>query len=295
MRPALRTLLAGLIDYAGLFPPAGLPMEQAVANYGSYLRGEDRWALGRFIVPAGRLGEFSEATSSILPAAGEPWRLSALVGSNAGGEVEAARRFNARRAPAGGALVDTLEGRAESADGVKALSAGGAPEFTLFVEIPVGNDPLPLVAAIASAGARAKIRTGGVTPDAFPASDAVVRFLAACVRQPVAFKATAGLHHPIRGEYPLTYALNAHRGMMYGYLNLLLAAALLQSGGGTAAAKDLLEETRLESLAFEEDGVAWRDTHIPNDALARIRSLALGIGSCSFDEPLDDLRRAGLH
>ncbi|MGH7585200.1 MAG: hypothetical protein ACREMH_03040 [Gemmatimonadales bacterium] len=295
MRSSLRTLLAGLIDYAGLFPPAGLPMEQAVANYASYLRGEDRWALGRFIVPAGRLGEFSEAASGVLPAAGEPWRLSALVGSNAGGEVEAARRFNARRAPAGGALVDTLEGKADRAEGVKALSAAAAPEFTLFVEIPVDNDPLPLVAAIVSAGARAKIRTGGVTVDAFPPSGAVVRFLVACVRQPVAFKATAGLHHPIRGDYPLTYALDAHRGTMYGYLNLLLAAALLQSGGGIAQVENLLEETRLESFAFEEDGVAWRDTRIPNDVLARIRGLALGIGSCSFDEPLDDLRRAGLH
>ena len=295
MLPALRTLLAGLIDYAGLFPPAGLPMEQAVANYASYLRGEDRWSLGRFILPAGRLGEFGEAARSILPAAGEPWRLSALIGSNAGGEVEAARNFNARRAPSGGALIDTLEGKADTAEGVKALSAAAAPEFTLFVEIPVENDPLPLVAAIASAGARAKIRTGGVTAEAFPPSDAVVRFLAACVRQPVAFKATAGLHHPIRGEYPLTYALNAHRGMMYGYLNLLLAGALLQSGGSAGQAKSLLEETRIESFAFDENGVAWRDTRIPEDALAQIRGLALGIGSCSFDEPLDDLRRAGLH
>lgn len=295
MLPALRTLLAGLIDYAGLFPPAGLPMEQAVANYASYLRGEDRWALGRFILPAGRLGEFGEAARSILPAAGEPWRLSALIGSNAGGEVEAARNFNARRAPSGGALIDTLEGKADNAEGVKALSAAAAPEFTLFVEIPVENDPLPLVAAIASAGALAKIRTGGVTAEAFPASDAVVRFLAACVRQPVAFKATAGLHHPIRGEYPLTYALNAHRGMMYGYLNLLLAGALLQSGGSAGQAKSLLEETRIESFAFDENGVAWRDTRIPEDALAQIRGLALGIGSCSFDEPLDDLRRAGFH
>lgn len=295
MLPALRTLLAGLIDYAGLFPPAGLPMEQAVANYASYLRGEDRWALGRFILPAGRLDEFGEAASSILPAAGEPWRLSALIGSNAGGEVEAARSFNARRAPSGGALIDTLEGKADNAEGVQGLSAAAAPEFTLFVEIPVENDPLPLVAAIASAGARAKIRTGGVTAEAFPPSDAVVRFLATCVRQPVAFKATAGLHHPIRGEYPLTYALNAHRGMMYGYLNLLLAGALLQSGGSAGQAKSLLEETRLESFAFDENGVAWRDTRIPEDALAQIRGLALGIGSCSFDEPLDDLRRAGFH
>ena len=295
MVPALQTLLAGLIDYAGLFPPAGLPMEQAVANYAGYVSGEDRWALGRFIVPAGRLGEFSDAASGILPAAGEPWRLSALVGANAGGEVDSARRFNAGRASAGGALVDTLEGKADNSEGVKALSAAAAPEFTLFVEIPVDDDPRPLIAAIAAAGARAKIRTGGVTADAFPASDAVIRFLAACVRQPVAFKATAGLHHPIRGEYPLTYALDAHRGVMYGYLNLLLAAALVQSGGAAAGARSLLEETRLEAFEFSDDGVTWQDARIPGDALARIRGLALGIGSCSFDEPLDDLRRAGLH
>jgi hypothetical protein len=294
MLPPLRTLLTGLIDYAGLFPPAGLPMEQAVANYASYLSGEDRWALGRFILPAARLREFNPASQGVLPASGDPWRLSVLIGSNAGGEVEAAREFNRRRAPAGGALIDTLEGKAESVEGVKAL-AESASDFTLFAEIRVDNDPLPLVAAIASTGARAKIRTGGVTPDAFPGGDAVVRFLAACVRHPLPFKATAGLHHPIRGEYPLTYALNAQPGMMYGYLNLLLAAALLQSGGSTGDAKQLLEETRLDAFGFGEDGVTWRGTRIPADALARIRGLVLGIGSCSFDEPLDDLRRAGFH
>ena len=295
MPPTFRTLLTGLFDYAGLFPPAGLSMEHAVANYATYLRSEDRWALGRFIVPAGRLAEFGEVAGGVLPQTGEPWRLSVLVGSNDAGEVGAARQFNEMQPPAGGALADTLEGTATSPGSVRALSESAAPEFALFVEIPIEPDPLPLVTAIASAGVRAKVRTGGIAVEAFPSSSAVVRFVAACVRQQVPFKATAGLHHPIRGSYPLTYAMDAPRGMMFGYLNLLLAAALLQAGGSPEDAARLLEETRLEAFDFGEEGVRWSGLALPADALAQVRRLVLGIGSCSFDEPLDDLRRAGLH
>ena len=57
MSKALRALMEGLIDYAGMFPPAGLDMAKAAANYQSYLDGEYGWAVGRFIVPAAQLSE----------------------------------------------------------------------------------------------------------------------------------------------------------------------------------------------------------------------------------------------
>ena len=78
MTPALRSLLTGLIDYAGLFPPAGLGMEAAVRNYDSYVRDEHAWMLGRFIVPAARLAEYEDTVcNSGVDASG--WSLSVLA------------------------------------------------------------------------------------------------------------------------------------------------------------------------------------------------------------------------
>ena len=53
----LRVLMNGLIDYAGLFPPAALDMATALRNYGAYRAGEYAWMLGRFVLPAARKGE----------------------------------------------------------------------------------------------------------------------------------------------------------------------------------------------------------------------------------------------
>lgn len=292
MLPPLRTLLDGLIDYAGLFPPAALPMPEAVRNYAAYRAGPDRWALGRFVVPAERLPELERAAEG-LAAPGDRWLLSVLVGANDAGQVEAARAFNARHAASRDLVADVLEGRAGSTEGVAALAAA-RPGFTLFIEVPADPDPAPLIEAIGAAGARAKVRTGGVTTDAFPGAAQVARFLAACIRLGVPFKATAGLHHPIRAEYPLTYAPDAPRGMMFGYLNVFLAAALLHGGGSEADATQLLEETRLDAFSFSDHGVSWDGHRFTLADLAASRRFALGVGSCSFDEPLDDLATAGL-
>src|SRR5262249_57509614 len=86
MNHSLRDLLSGLIDYAGLFPPAALDMRTATRKYAEYRESEYRWALGRFVVPVARLDEFEKAAEGILPDGGwegdEFWRLSALSGGD---------------------------------------------------------------------------------------------------------------------------------------------------------------------------------------------------------------------
>ena len=52
---AVTAALAGLVDYAGLFPPAGLPLDVVVDQYGRYRAGRHAWMLGRLVVPADRL------------------------------------------------------------------------------------------------------------------------------------------------------------------------------------------------------------------------------------------------
>ena len=58
---SIRTLLNGILDYAGLFPPARLGMAEAVANYARYREDDRSWMLSRFICPAGRLAEMESA------------------------------------------------------------------------------------------------------------------------------------------------------------------------------------------------------------------------------------------
>jgi hypothetical protein len=121
-----------------------------------------------------------------------------------------------------------------------------------------------------------------------------VRFIQRCLAHDVAFKATAGLHHPWRAEYRLTYATDAPRGTMYGFLNVLLCTAALIGDAGETVAAGLLEERDPSSVRFDETGAHWRTTTLPTDVLDRARESMVAFGSCSFAEPLDDLRRLQL-
>ena len=129
-----------------------------------------------------------------------------------------------------------------------------------------------------------------MTDDAFPTAAGVVRFLGECIASGVAFKATAGLHHPLRAVYPLTYAPDAPRGAMFGFLNILLAVALLREGRGDEAATRALEEGSPEAMRFDANGLEWRGQTLSLQALERARESLMAFGSCSFREPVGDLR-----
>jgi hypothetical protein len=297
MQP-LRVLLEGVVDYAGLFPPAGLGMSDAVASYAEYRRGAERWMLGRFIVPVARLAEFDEAAAPYLDQrpSDHPWRLSALAGDDLPADVQLIGEFNCRHAAdgAGAVVIDSFELRASTPERIAAAGRSLPGWADAFVEVPLEPDPEPLIAAIAHSGLRAKARTGGVTPDAIPAAEQVARFIAACVRHDVPFKATAGLHHPLRAEFPLTYEAAAPRATMHGYLNVFLAAALLRGGGTEADAQRLLEECDAAAFDVDATAVVWRDRRFAVQELADARALALSFGSCSFTEPVADLASLNL-
>lgn len=283
MKASLRALLAERIDYAGLFPPAALPMRSAVEHYASYRAGPDAWALARFVVPINRLDEFETAVEP--HGNGTPWRLSVLAQASDAATIEA---FTIRLA--GRASIDTVEARAAHVDEVAALAPLGAA-VVVYAELPVRDDPTPLLAAVRSHGLRAKIRTGGVTADAFPSAAQVARFLAACARLGVIFKATAGLHHPLRGDYALTYDDNAERGPMFGFLNVFLAASFARQGMPEETLVHLLETRDAHEFHVTPEAVSWRGHTLTTATLAADRAdLAVSFGSCSFREPLDDLQ-----
>ena len=142
---------------------------------------------------------------------------------------------------------------------------------------------------------RAKIRTGGVTADAIPTVAQVARFIRRSVERGVSFKATAGLHHPLRAEYPLTYEAGAERGTMFGFLNVFLATVLARAGGSEQQVAALLEERDPAAFTFSDEHIVWRGRSLPHDALRHARGAGIAsFGSCSFREPVADLRTLGL-
>lgn len=288
MNQTLRALLTGLIDYAGLFPPANLGMAEAVANYASYRSCDEKWMLARFITPVSRLDELEAELSRRVPGEGE-WALSVLPGNDLAADLAAIASFNRRNAA--GARIDTMEARASDVATIRGLDAAIPDEIALFIELPAVEDPATLVAEIARVGRFAKIRTGGVTRDAFLSPEQIVRFMRRCNENEVGFKATAGLHHPLRCDRPLTYENNAPRGTMNGFVNLFLAAALMRNGAGDDRLLDLMYAESASDFCLDGDLIVWRDNSLDVAAIAQTRrELAISFGSCSFAEPVDDLR-----
>ncbi len=305
-----QTLLTGLIDYAGLFPPAKLEMQAAVENYARSRMSGDAWILGRFIVPVSRLEEFSKHASVMLPGTNatsgyreydeeSPWLLSVLVDQDLADGIAQIDSFNEyhSRPDNGLAKIDTVELKAPSVDYIDHALDRIPEDIFPFFEFPPevhksGGDCRGFIAALSGTKAAAKIRTGGTVPEAFPNCEALAIFLHACAVSDVAFKATAGLHHCVRGTHRLTYEPGAASGLMHGFLNLFVAAALVKAARiEEDTTLKVLHETEIENFHFGEGSLGWTDRLVDTIQLARVReSFALSFGSCSFDEPTGELR-----
>jgi hypothetical protein len=234
-----KALLSGLIDYAGLFPPAALSMEEAVRNYARYREGEHAWILGKFVVPEARVHEVpAEFPKSVL------------------GADELTFEQWSKRLP--GDQVAELP-----------RQPGNSATRQPFIEIT----DVGLIPELAKHGLQAKIRMGG---DAIPHPDRVATFIRICAMHAVPFKATAGLHHPVRCA------------PMHGFVNVFMAAAFPHD------AERILTEEDPKAFRFEEDAAWWRDHAVTTEHLEAVRrEFAISFGSCSFEEPIADLQELG--
>jgi hypothetical protein len=296
---SLRVLLEHSIDYAGLFPPASLDMRTSVRNYSRYFRHPQSWVLGRFVLPLSRLNEFMSVRGGVAP---EPWRLSGIVSANSlsslVSDLAAANLFNRM---ARGARVESVEACVSKPEEIELVRKHQPPGTTLFFEIGPENadELLPTVSRV---GGFAKLRTGGVSTEAFPSVETIADFLANCAELRVPFKATAGLHHPLRCSYPLSYDANSPRATMHGFLNLFTAAAIAWETPGGAPHSMLatcLADQERANWHFAEDSLTWsgdeEPVRIELDTLLEVRSkFALSFGSCSFEEPIQEMRELDL-
>ncbi len=296
--PSVQALIHGIIDYAGLFPPAKLGMEDTVRNYAAYHDDADAWMLNRLIIPIARLEEFELHAADLLPHEenAEPWPISGLTAQagddNLSKHLEIITAFNSKHTDPehGLAIIDTIELKGSSLDAIEHTLDLLPDEVFPFFEIPLASDCRGMIAALVGSDAGAKIRTGGVTADLYPSSETVARFIVACARAGVSFKATAGLHHPLR-HYSEAVTTNEH-----GFLNVFAAATFAHTyDWDEDAIRTLLEDEDASSFAFAPDQLTYHDTTVSTEEIEHTRNLiAISFGSCSFDEPREDLRALNL-
>lgn len=287
---ATRALLAGIVDYAGLFPPAQLELAAAVRAYAGARRGPHAWMLGRFVLPAARSDEFAAACLVEWQPLDGAWDVSLLAS-----DVPAARAAIERLRAACGprvAVASVEFGLLDAAGLDVALTR--VPELPTgietYFEIPLGAERGERLARLGGSGASAKIRTGGLHAEAVPDVAELAGFLSDCARARLPFKATAGLHHACRAEYRLTYAPDSPTALMHGFVNLAAAAALAFHAQADVAALErvLLAPDPLTWLA--DDGLTHASGRLDCAALAECRARFLrSFGSCSFDEPAAEI------
>ena len=301
---SLRALLQRTIDYAGLFPPASLSLEPAVKNHAEYVRTDDAWMLGAFILP---IGQFDAAAGMLQEFNREhPFEISAL-----GPKTSDTQAFLAAvkvAAQASRTLLQEHSGRASvtqlemplPAD-VNAHTLTAARELLeslpAFWEAPAdaAERTIALLAQhndSISGGTRPfgfKLRTGGVTADAFPSSPQIAAALVASAKHHVPIKFTAGLHHPVRQFH------SSVQTKMHGFLNVLGAGVMAAEHGWNAEqTAAMLDDEDAAAFRFDDDRFTWRDVSISADQISVRRELVTSLGSCSFDEPREDLRALNL-
>lgn len=280
---AMDSLVSGLIDYAGLYPPAALGMCRAVRNYLSYEKGKRAASLGRFIVDLNRLAELGDEADESL----REFRLSVIAPVN--DELD-----NLRLRLDAGFPIDAVEVKADRTTEIERIRKCIPVNLKIYFEVPAHGGSRDLLDAIAAAGAGAKVRMGGVVAESFPLTATVADLLKALADRHIPFKATAGLHHPVRSRHPFTSAADSPGGTMHGFINLCCAAALIHFGGDKREAELLLNEEDPDAWEVTPEAIGWGSFKWNGEQLSEVRQqFLISFGSCSFAEPVHDLETLG--
>jgi hypothetical protein len=244
--------------------------------------------LGRFVLPVSCLHEFKE----LLPAFPlKQWSLSVILSKELESEIERVRSLKNPKI-----AITALEFPPLTPTEIKKLLPRLPARVEAFFEIPYNRDPEVYLAALQHTGASAKIRTGGTTAEAFPSVSQLCRCIFSFAEAQVPFKATAGLHHPLPGNHRLTYEPNSPSTMMHGFLNVLTSAALAYGQKVTPEETlEVLQESSIDGFQFTEDRIEWSDRRLDIAEIKAARqSFFRSFGSCSFQEPINDLKHLKL-
>ncbi len=293
-----------MLDYAGLFPPAKLPLGQTVSNYLEYMESEDNWMIGKLVIPIGKLDEL-EPYHLRFDEFDNPIELSILL---RGGNDEksfyenleedlilleqkisdANFSFPIAEVKIPHSFYETKNAN-EFVGEVKNIFKDQNVISNLFLENHFVQDWQAALENLVQElskihGIGMKIRTGGTEAQQIPSIEDVATFIRKCKDSDILFKATAGLHHPFRNysEELGTY--------MHGFLNVIFASIAHVDN-----IEAILKEESIEAFVFEEERIGWNDAFIDLQQIEKGRKETFhSFGSCSFMEPKEDLVNLGL-
>lgn len=267
-------LFDALVDDAAVFPPGKAAMPAAVRNHVRHAGMPYARVVGRFCCPGTRLPECAAELTGDARLG-----VSVIVDTHAA-DLAAMLEFAARsRRP----VIQAVELRLPADDAKLGPAArrlvGTLPDVPAYVEVPRQAGWRNVLDVLASAGRYAKLRTGGPTPEAFPAAAGVAAFIRGCVERSLPFKCTAGLHRALRWQDPTL-------GWHHGFVNVIGAVHAAVQGGSTGDIVDRLEQTSADEAV----------TALPTDEaeVRAVRTAFHGFGSCSVVEPVEDLQRLAL-
>ena len=333
MKKSLQKFMNGLIDYAGLFPPAKLPLDEAIAEYIFHLKEDKKWMLGRFIIPITQLNDLEEFIPQFKDVG--TLRLSVL-----GGQSTSDKEFlqqtkdeitiinNYRKKHEEKVTIEVIETKLPSdspsgkimANVVDLLNSNNLEHYHEFPELPyVGinystnedegdwdtkiTPTIEMISNLEHAGI--KLRCGGIVKDAFPSVEQVAAMIQNCSIHQVPLKFTAGLHHPIR------HHSSEYDTEMHGFINMFCASTFASTFPKPENEQEkfrmfillshMIDCQNESDFEFLDDKLVWkvdddRDSRFEfsKEIIGKSRqNTAISFGSCSFQEPIDDLTQLG--
>ena len=297
MKASLKYFMTGLIDYAGLFPPASLDIQKVLDNYTTYLESKEGWMLGRCILPA----------SQLYRVACYPGIRCSVIVSPAVSDEEFEQLYNFSCT---NGCVEMIETRLP--ENIKSpellsdyflrlqsrVSQAGLQDVQLFVEAKNVADAAAAIVAFNKSGSGAdvirnvgyKLRCGGMEKQVFPSPEKVAEVICLCRNYDIPIKFTAGMHLPFRN-----YS-DEIKVMQHGFVNIFCAALLCW--GCDLSRKEIIEclcDENASHFRFMDESFSWKNKMISVSEMKRFRqNRVISFGSCSFTEPIEGLRSLGL-
>jgi len=325
MNESLNAFMKGIIDYAGLFPPADLSLDTSIQKYSAYRKTDDAWMLSRYIIPAWRLDELAPYGETLFEE-GAPFNFSVL---GKGTETVSDYRDHLEDIVAALEEFHQTHGDRVTTDILEIKLPREAvfandPELLreIYTETVAALDHTPQMPSeiffegffdknwkkeigllievlqqvndeMATQHVRQvafKLRCGGVEAHMFPSVEQIAFTLNAVREHNIAVKCTAGLHHPIR------HYADSVQTKMHGFFNVFGGAMLSYAHDlSNNELTDILTEEDPGNFVFEEEEFRWKDVSISTEDITELRDVALiSFGSCSFDEPREDLQQLDL-
>lgn len=309
-----------LIDYAGLFPPAKLNLNEAFENFVNYKNGKYNWMLSNFICPVKKLPEITQLISEKFA---DERKIKISILGRGGHDVDDFKKnffddiavwkeflnyFPFRvftnifeiRFPDDLNLENDPKKISDFIDFISDyVGSNITHEVFIYLEGHQGKDwrknNKAMIRGIEMHNLKKfdcgyKLRTGGMETYSFPPVEKVTLCIRECLDTQTRLKFTAGLHHPLRHYF------DELKTMMHGFLNIFAAGIIaMRHNISDYGLNEILSDENPDNFVFQNDSFSWKDWNVSSEDIRLAReNLVVSYGSCSFDEPIEDLKAIGL-